>query len=186
MQGGLFFKKYHASPGGPCGPPGLRKCEREVLHFAQGPYGPLGSGKIVRRVLTLGGGWYPKPSTTSSPRLIAMVAHIGFNNILLTVTFANLRMSKIWHHFFYWSYFYTWLNHDLNAILNIGACVLKLKNGKLLLDIVTIHIYIWFVKSTTLRPGGPSGPPGSRKIVGIRKTPVELEPPTHPIPPTHR
>ena len=34
--GGLFFKKYHASPGGPCGPPGLRKCEREVLHFAQG------------------------------------------------------------------------------------------------------------------------------------------------------
>ena len=58
-------------------------------------------GEIIRRVLTLGGGWYPKPSTTSSPRLIAMVAHIGFNNILLTVTFADLRMSKIWHHFFY-------------------------------------------------------------------------------------
>ena len=60
------------------------------------------------------------------------------------------------------------------------------KRGGLLLDIVTIHIYFLFVKSTTLRPGGPAGPPGSRKIVGISKKPVELEPPTHPFPPTHR
>ena len=45
------------------------------------------------------------------------------------------------------------------------------KRGGLLLDIVTIHIYFLFVKSTTLRPGGPAGPPGSGKRVGISKTP---------------
>ena len=28
-----------------------------------------------------------------------------------------------------------------------------------------------FLKSTTLRPGGPAAPPGSEKIVGISKTP---------------
>ena len=41
-----------------------------------------------------------------------------------------------------------------------------------MLDIVTIHIYFLFVKSTTLRPGGPAGPPGSGKRVGISKTPA--------------
>ena len=52
-----------------------------------------------------------------------------------------------------------------------------------ILAIVTIHIFSkkiilkqkyaggYFLKSTTLRPGGPAGPPGSGKIVGISKTP---------------
>ena len=53
-----------------------------------------------------------------------------------------------------------------------------------ILAIVTIHIFSkkkyfkakicgggYFLKSTTLRPGGPAGPPGSGKIVGISKRP---------------
>ena len=30
----------------------------------------------------------------------------------------------------------------------------------------------YFLKSTTLRPGGPAGPPGSGKRIGISKTPA--------------
>ena len=54
-----------------------------------------------------------------------------------------------------------------------------------ILAIVTIHIFSkkiilkqkyagggYFLKSTTLRPGGPAGPPGSGKRIGISKTPA--------------
>ena len=53
-----------------------------------------------------------------------------------------------------------------------------------ILAIVTIHTFSikiilkqkyagggYFLKSTTLRPGGPAGPPGSEHIVGISKRP---------------